>query len=75
MSEAPSTALPADRAFVVQFSTGTDLGRNRHEGRVEHVVSGLCAQFRTVDELMAFMTRTLAHRRPTSSDTEEATTS
>jgi hypothetical protein len=71
MSEAPGAVLPAERAFVVQLSTRADLGQNRPEGRVEHVVSGACAQFRTVEELLAFMARVLAHPRRPSGDVPE----
>jgi len=42
-AEAP---LPPHRAFVVQFRSGRALG-----GRVEHVVSGRVARFRSLAEL------------------------
>jgi hypothetical protein len=65
MEHGSDDSLPAERAFVVQFSARADLGRERPAGRVEHVVSGACAHFRTVDELMAFMARVLAHAEST----------
>ena len=55
--------LPADRAFVVQFSAAADLGHHRPEGRVEHVVSGERARFHTLDELLGFMARLLGPAR------------
>ena len=52
-------ALPAERAFVVQFRA-TAVGKPGSSlGRVEHVVSGQATHFHTLDELLAFMVRVL----------------
>jgi hypothetical protein len=37
--------LPAQRAFVVQFSAQTNVELGRFAGRVEHVVSGHARRF------------------------------
>jgi hypothetical protein len=62
-------SLPANRAFVVQFRTETDMERGHCTGRVEHVVSGQATHFQALDELLTFMTQILTkmcappHRR------------
>ena len=53
-------SLPTNRAFVVQFRVSPTGAPSCWEGRVEHVVSGQVARFRTVEELLAFMSRVLA---------------
>ena len=55
-----SGLLTPDRAFVVQFRAGAAASPARWEGRVEHVVSGEAAAFRTADELHLFVGRVLA---------------
>jgi hypothetical protein len=40
---------------VVQFRAGTDIGAGRVEGRVEHILSGRTASFRSVDKLIEAM--------------------
>jgi len=52
-------ALPIRRAFVVQLHAETDLAQGLIRGRVEHVVSGQAARFQTLEELLAFLSRTL----------------
>lgn len=54
-----TTPLPTDRAFVVQFTTATDLQRRRIAGRVEHVVSGHSTHFQSLQELLAFIAQEL----------------
>jgi hypothetical protein len=44
--------LPAQRAFVVQFSTQTNVELGRFAGRVEHVVSGHARRFQTMEDLV-----------------------
>jgi len=51
--------FPTRLAFVVQFGAETAVGQAQFSGRVEHVVSGIVAHFHTLDELWAFMLRTL----------------
>jgi hypothetical protein len=51
-------ALPANRAFVIHFRMTARRGR-RFTGRVEHLVSGAAAEFRSVRGLLAFLTRLL----------------
>jgi hypothetical protein len=60
--------LPADhsllspyRAFVVQFRERADVERGLWAGRVEHVSSGQAARFQSLEELLAFIARVLAH--------------
>ena len=52
------TPLSPRRAFVVQFRDRTD-ARDRFEGRVEHMVSGHAARFRSPAELTRFMRQVL----------------
>jgi hypothetical protein len=56
-------ALSPRRAFVVQFSDEADLEKQRHVGRVEHVVSGQAARFQTLQELLAFIAQMLGESR------------
>jgi hypothetical protein len=52
-------ALPANRAFVVQFRPPLPEGSPTYDGRVEHLVSGQEARFHSLKELLAFMIRVL----------------
>lgn len=47
--------LPAQRAFVVQFSTESDVAQEQFSGRIEHVTSGQAAEFYSLYELLSFM--------------------
>ena len=65
-------ALGPERAFVVQFHATAPAGRTRLRGRVEHVVSGEVAQFRSTAELLDFVVRALTLAgRPEGSSAEE----
>jgi hypothetical protein len=48
-------ALPAWKAFVVQFSRETTPHRGAFSGRVEHISSGRRARFGTRRELLAVL--------------------
>ena len=61
--------LPARRAFVVQFRAEADVELGQFVGRVEHVVSGQAASFRSLQELEAFFARVLT--RPSAEPSEE----
>jgi hypothetical protein len=52
-------ALPANRAFVVQFRALPSEGSPTYDGRVEHLVSGQETRFHSLEELLAFMIRVL----------------
>ena len=52
-------ALPAWKAFVVQFNRETNPGGGVVAGRVEHISSGRRAHFATSDELLAALGRLL----------------
>lgn len=54
---------PHTSAFVLQFPAEADPGASPFEGRVEHVASGRAAQFRTPEELQAFVAQVLAEVR------------
>ncbi len=57
MSDDPSQPLlPPQRAFVVQFSQGTDPVQGHFTGRVEHVISGHVGRFSSAQELMQIIT-------------------
>jgi hypothetical protein len=47
-------------AFVIQFRESTDVQAGRVEGKIEHIASYRAARFRSVDELMAFISSVLA---------------
>jgi hypothetical protein len=53
-----STFSP-QRAFVVQFHAETRVEAGRLVGRVEHVISGQAAHFRSLDALLVFLARML----------------
>lgn len=58
-------SLPAERTFVVQFRTGTAVGRDGPwNGRVEHVVSGRAARFEDCATLREFVIEVLAEGGP-----------
>jgi hypothetical protein len=51
--------LPADRAFVVQFRGSLCAPLVEPTGRVEHLISGVAAEFVTWPELHRFVARVL----------------
>ena len=51
--------LPVQRAFVVQLHTTAAVAQGQLSGRVEHVLSGQVAHFRSLDELLAFIARVI----------------
>ena len=62
-------ALPANRAFVVQFRPLLPDGGPTYDGRVEHLVSGQETRFHSLEELLAFMIRVLTDaQRPREAD-------
>lgn len=62
MPEQPT--LPAEGAFVVQFSSETNPRQGRFAGRVEHVVSGKSCRFQTLNECLGFIRELLDQRAP-----------
>jgi hypothetical protein len=57
---AADRSLPVQRAFVVQLHATAAVAQGQVTGRVEHVLSGQAAHFRTLHELLAFMARVLS---------------
>jgi len=55
-------ALPYAKAFVVQFTAGTDVQVKRVAGRVEHLQSGRRSRFASIDELLACIVAMLGGR-------------
>jgi hypothetical protein len=53
-------SLPTNRAFVVQLHADAQPEQGYFKGRVEHVISMKAVHFNSVEDLVAFMTRTLA---------------
>jgi hypothetical protein len=51
--------LPAQRAFVVQFSAQTNVKLGRFAGRVERVVSGHARRFQTLEEFVGSLVQML----------------
>ena len=47
-------------AFVLHLHPETDPQAGRFEGHAEHVASGQAQRFRSLEELLAFLTRMLA---------------
>jgi hypothetical protein len=43
------------RAFVVQFHSDVNVGEGRIAGRAEHVRSGECAHFDSLEDLLRFV--------------------
>lgn len=58
-SDAAPGKLAPERTFVIQLRTGSDFGRRRVRGRIEHVVSGDSEPFNSLEEAVAFMSRHL----------------
>ena len=75
MSNPESDLLPPNRAFVVQFESDCGLETLQRErrddarGRAEHVVSGRASRFRTLEELLVFISAVL---RETALDEKES---
>jgi hypothetical protein len=51
--------LPANRAFVVQFSAQAGETATQWSGRVEHLASGQASHFYSWKQLQEFLTRVL----------------
>jgi hypothetical protein len=51
--------LSVHRTFVVQFRAEIEEAPGLFAGRVEHVVSGQAAQFRSLEEWLVFVRRVL----------------
>ena len=64
--------LPAERAFVIQLRADANLARGIVRGRVEHVLSGTAAHFRSVEELLGCMREIFARRNGAGSRAETA---
>ena len=58
----PTSPLPAERAFVVQFDAATLEVQGHVAGPVEHIVSAQATHFQSWEELQAFVTRVLTVR-------------
>lgn len=52
--------MSTQRAFVIQFRPEADVAQGQWIGRVEHVASGQATHFRSLEELLSFVTRLLA---------------
>jgi hypothetical protein len=52
------------RAFVLQLRPETDVKQGCFAGRVEHVDSGSCLRFRTLEEFLAFIEARLTDVNP-----------
>ncbi len=51
--------MATQRSFLIELEPGTDPGGGRVRGRVEHVAWGDRGSFRSVAELLEFMSRAL----------------
>jgi hypothetical protein len=56
-------ALPADRAFVLQFKRCTDNG-SRYAGRIEHIESGHVEFFYSTEEMCVKLKTILNREKP-----------
>jgi hypothetical protein len=52
-------ALPAYRAIVVQLHADAQVAQGEFRGRVEHIVSYKATHFHSLEELVAFLTKTI----------------
>lgn len=55
----PHAVLFPERAFVVQFTTDTQVGVGYVMGRVEHVVSRQATRFQSLEALLSFIAQVL----------------
>lgn len=57
-------SLPAGRAFVVQIHADARVDEHgQFYGRVEHIVSYQATHFKSLEELLAFISRVLKERQ------------
>jgi hypothetical protein len=56
----PQPGLPAWKAFVIQFSSESEVAGGVFTGRVEHLSSGRRAHFHSPEELVATLRQLLA---------------
>lgn len=59
MGEQSKDALPANRAFVIQFRPADAEGDTRFEGRIEHLASGRAEYFSSHEELWKLLDQLL----------------
>jgi len=59
MSSTNQPSLPTNRAFVVQLHAEAKLEHGEFKGRVEHVVSMRATHFHSLEELTAFIAKTV----------------
>lgn len=64
-TQTAASPLPANRAFVVQFTALTSLPQQQAAGRVEHIVSGQSAHFQSLEELLAFIAQVFEQKQGT----------
>jgi hypothetical protein len=60
--------MPAERAFIVQFSQASEAGRGWFSGRAEHIMSGQHTSFVNPGELAAFFRRVMNRQFSPSED-------
>jgi hypothetical protein len=60
----PAPALPAWKAFVVQFSHDAGIKRKQFSGRVEHLSSGRRQHFASAEELLDALRDLLENLEP-----------
>jgi hypothetical protein len=60
--------LPSNRAFVIQLHAEAQVEQGQWYGRVEHITSYQTAHFQSLDELLAFMVRTIATSEQTEAE-------
>lgn len=60
------------RDFVIQLRPDADVRAGRFEGRIEHIDSGRSERFRAVEELLAFVARSIALEAASSEETTTA---
>jgi|HubBroStandDraft_5_1064220.scaffolds.fasta_scaffold319734_2 hypothetical protein len=60
------------RDFVIQVRQDIDLHAGHFEGRIEHIDSGRSAHFRTIEDLLAFVVRSIAPAETSVGETDGA---
>ena len=62
-SDAHPDSLPSSRVFVLQFTNDAGFQDAKVRGRVEHLDSGHSRRFRSLEDLVSFLTDALVATR------------
>jgi hypothetical protein len=71
MKSTSQSALPTNRAFIVQLRADAEVGQRELSGRVEHLVSMRATHFHSVEELVVFIVQVVTALQTDEEETEE----